>query len=74
MYYLYVPDIMSGTFLNLTTMALERKFLVETLEELLTDEFDSSELVYLTDDQLICKIIESAYYYQRHYNNEVDFN
>lgn len=55
-------------------MALERKFLVETLEELLTDEFDSSELVYLTDDQLICKIIESAYYYQRHYNNEVDFN
>ena len=49
-------------------MALERKFLVETLEELLTDEFDSSELVYLTDDQLICKIIESAYWYQNEYN------
>lgn len=41
-------------------MALERKFLVETLEELLTDEFDSSELVYETDEQLIYRIIEVA--------------
>ena len=41
-------------------MALERKFLVETLEELLTDEFDSTELVYETDEQLICRIIEVA--------------
>ena len=48
---------------------ITRRFLVETLEGLLTDEFDGSELVYLTDEELIYQIINSAEYYQREYNN-----
>jgi hypothetical protein len=51
------------------TLKLNRKLLVETLEDLLTDEFDSSELVYETDEQLIIRIIEAAQYYKQEYNN-----
>ena len=49
---------------------ISRRFLVEKLEALQTDEFDSSELVYLTDEELIYKIIETAEFYQNKYNNE----
>jgi len=48
---------------------ITRKYLVETLEVLLTDEFDSSELVYLTDEELIYQIIHCAEYYKNEYNN-----
>lgn len=49
-------------------LEIERKYLVETLEDLLSDEFDSSELVYETEAQLIERIIQAAYYYQREVN------
>jgi hypothetical protein len=55
---------------NTTTISITRRYLVETLEGLLTDEFDSSELVYLTDEELIYQIIEAAEYYQQQYNNQ----
>jgi hypothetical protein len=55
---------------NTTTISITRRYLVETLENLLTDEFDSSELVYLTDEELIYQIIQSAEYYQNEYNNQ----
>jgi hypothetical protein len=48
---------------------MNRRKLVEALEELLTDEFDSSELVYLTENELIEKIIEAAFYYKEEFNN-----
>jgi hypothetical protein len=48
---------------------MDRKYLVETLEELLSDEFDSSELVYLTNEELIQKIIESALWYKNEFNS-----
>jgi hypothetical protein len=51
------------------TEKISRRYLVEKLEALQTDEFDSSELVYLTDEELIYKIIEAAEYYQNEYNN-----
>jgi hypothetical protein len=53
--------------INMTNIT--RRYLVETLEELLTDEFDSSELVYLTDEELIYRIISSAEWYKEQYNN-----
>ena len=53
----------------MTITKITRRYLVETLETLLTDEFESSELVYLTDEELIYKIIEVAEYYQNQYNN-----
>jgi hypothetical protein len=46
------------------TITLNRRFLVETLENLLTDEFDSSELVHLTNDELVLRIIEAAEFYK----------
>jgi hypothetical protein len=52
------------------TEKISRRFLVEKLEALQTDEFDSSELVYLTEEELIYKIIETAEYYQNEYNNQ----
>lgn len=54
----------------MSKLSLDRRFLVETLEELLTDEFDSSELVYLTDEELVVRIIDAAEYYQHEYNNK----
>ena len=52
------------------TEKISRRYLVEKLEALQTDEFDSSELVYLTDEEIIYKIIETAEYYQNEYNNQ----
>ena len=48
--------------------AITRRHLVETLENLLSDEFDSSELVYETEEQLIYRIIECALYYKENAN------
>lgn len=53
---------------NTTTISITRRYLIETLEELLTDKFDSSELVYLTDEELIYQIIDCAYEYKKYYN------
>lgn len=47
-----------------------RRELVEALEILLTDEYDSSELVYLTDEELVERIINAAYYYMDISNNQ----
>jgi hypothetical protein len=47
---------------------MNRRFLVETLEELLSDEYDSSEVVYYTDEEIILRIIEAAEYYKNEYN------
>ena len=46
------------------TITLNRRFLVETLENLLTDGFDSSEVVYLTNDELVLRIITAAEFYK----------
>lgn len=43
---------------------IDRRFLVETLEELSEQECDSSELVYYTDEEIILGIIETAKYYK----------
>tara|TARA_R110000868_G_scaffold105830_6_gene290585 strand:+ start:547 stop:705 length:159 start_codon:yes stop_codon:yes gene_type:complete len=43
---------------------ISRRDLVEVLEVLLSDEFDSSELVYLTEDELIRSIITTAIFYK----------
>jgi hypothetical protein len=43
---------------------MNRRKLVEALEELLSDEFDSSELVYLTDEELVNAIIEAGLFYK----------
>jgi len=51
---------------------MKRRDLVEALEILLADEYDSSELVYLTDDELIERIINAAYYYMDNFNNPKD--
>jgi hypothetical protein len=51
---------------------MKRRDLVEALEILLTDEYDSSELVYLTDDELVERIINAAYYYMDIFNNQKD--
>jgi hypothetical protein len=51
---------------------MKRREIVEALEILLSDEFDSSELVYLTDDELIERIINAAYYYMDNFNNQND--
>jgi hypothetical protein len=51
-------------------MKITRRYLVETLEELQSDEFDSSELVYLTDEELIYQIINCAEFY-KNLTNEI---
>ena len=48
---------------------ISRRDLVEALEELLSDEFDSSELVYLTEEELIRSIINAANFYKTEANN-----
>ena len=47
---------------------ISRRDLVEALEVLLSDEFDSSELVYLTEEELIRSIISAAEYYKEEAN------
>ena len=49
---------------------MTRKDLVEALEILLTDEYNPSELVYLTDDELVDRIVSVAYYYMDIANNQ----
>ena len=48
---------------------LTRKFLVEKLKGLLSDEYNSDEVVYMTNEELIEAIIHSAEWYQNEYNN-----
>ena len=48
---------------------ISRRDLVEALEELLSDEFDSSELVYLTEEELIRSIINAANFYKEAAND-----
>ena len=47
-----------------STEPISRRELVEFLEELLSDEFDSSELVYETDNQLIRRMRDAAFFYK----------
>jgi hypothetical protein len=53
-------------------MKITRRFLVEKLEELLTDEFDSSELVYETDEELFNRILQVVQYYKQRYEQLED--
>jgi hypothetical protein len=46
-----------------------RRDLVEALEVLLSDEFDSSDLVYFTEEELIILIINSALFYKEAAND-----
>jgi hypothetical protein len=48
---------------------ISRRDLVEALEVLLSDEFDSSELVYLTEEELIKSIINAAIFYKEEANS-----
>jgi hypothetical protein len=48
---------------------ITRKYLVTSLKNLLTDEFDANELVYMTDDELVIHLVYVAEYYQREYND-----
>jgi hypothetical protein len=48
---------------------IDRRLLVESLEELLSDEYDSSEVVYMTDDEIIMRIIDVAEYYKEQCNS-----
>jgi len=41
-----------------------RKYLIDMLEILLGDDFILSELTYLTDDEIVDKIISVAFYYK----------
>ena len=53
---------------------ISRRDLVEALEVLLSDEFDSSELVYLTEEELIKSIINSAFFYKNEANYDPSSN
>jgi hypothetical protein len=53
---------------------ISRRDLVEALEVLLSDEFDSSELVYLTEEELISAIINSAFFYKNEANYDPSNN
>ena len=46
-----------------------RKKLIESLKNLLTDEFEPIEVMYLTKKELVQKIIECGEYYQQELNN-----
>jgi hypothetical protein len=48
---------------------ISRRDLVDALELLLSDEFDSSELVYLTEEELIRSIINAAIFYKENVND-----
>lgn len=48
---------------------MKRKTLVNALRELLTDEFDAEDLVSLTEDELVQKIIDVAFWYKDEYDN-----
>lgn len=56
-----------------STEPITRKELVEHLEELLSDEFDSSELVYETDNQLIRRMRDAAFFYKDKWDHRDEF-
>jgi hypothetical protein len=58
-----IPEVSISTSMY-STDPITRKELVEYLEELLSDEFDSSELVYETDNQLIRRMRDAAFFYK----------
>ena len=43
---------------------LSRRHLVQTLEELLSDEFEPNEIMYQTEQELMSRVIEAAFYYK----------
>ena len=47
-----------------------RKYLIDMLEVLLGDEFNSSEITYLSDEEVVDMIINTAFYYK----NEAETN
>lgn len=53
---------------------LDRIKLINDLQELQSDEFDSNEAMYLTEVEIVDQIIQSAYYYKnlQNGNNEGD--
>lgn len=50
------------------TTTLDRRFLINKLKLLLSDEFDPAELVYENESTLIMRIIYAAEYYMDQYN------
>lgn len=51
---------------------MDRAVLVETLRDLLTDEYDPSEVAFMTESEIIKRIIEAAYWYQQQANSKND--
>ena len=47
---------------------MDRKYLIETLQELLSDEYDPADFVSLSEEQLVKKIIDAAFYYKEEAN------
>lgn len=43
---------------------MKREYLINELEELQSDEFNPSEVMYLTKKEIIIQIIASAHYYK----------
>lgn len=48
---------------------IDRKFLVSSLEELLSDEYEPSKVAYMTDNEIIRRIIDAALWYKEKTNN-----
>lgn len=46
---------------------MKRKYLIENLEDLLSDEFEPKEIMYKRKKELIEMIISAAYYYKHNY-------
>ena len=46
-----------------------RRELIEALQELQSDEYNAEDLVFLTDGQIMQKIIDAAFYYMGEYNS-----
>ena len=51
---------------------MDRAYLIETLENLLSDEYSAADFVKLSDEALVEKIIDAAYYYQEKFNDLED--
>jgi len=47
---------------------MKRAKLIESLEYLLSDEYDANKLVHCSKKQLILKVIEVAEYYKRNFD------
>jgi hypothetical protein len=50
-------------------MIVDRKYLIESLKELLSDEWNAEDFVDATQDEIIVAIINAGKYYQN-YNND----